>query len=118
MIPAADAPSSREALAKVKAAKPALLFVAFGSPKQEVWIHQMAHALAPTVAIGVGAAFDFIDGTQARAPRWMSRVGLEWAFRLSKDPKRMWRRYLVRDPQFVPIFLRTLRLPRAQRVQP
>jgi len=117
MIPAADAPSSIAACAKVKAANPALLFVAFGSPKQEVWIHHMASELGPTVAIGVGAAFDFIDGTQARAPKWMSRAGLEWVFRLSKDPKRMWRRYLVRDPKFIPIFLRTARMHRAQRVQ-
>lgn len=117
LIPSPEAKESHEALARVKAAKPALLFVALGCPKQELWIHQMAHELGSTVAIGVGASLDFVDGTQHRAPPWVSRAGLEWAFRLVSDPKRLWRRYLVRDPKFIPIFVRTALESRATRVQ-
>ena len=51
--------------------------------------------------IGVGAAFDFHSGTKVRAPRWVQRAGLEWAFRLSHEPKRLWRRYLIGNPLFL-----------------
>ena len=50
--------------------------------------------------LGVGAAIDFLAGTARRAPRWMSAAGLEWAYRLAREPRRLWRRYLLRDPRF------------------
>lgn len=53
------------------------------------------------VMLGVGAAFDFHAGTVRQAPRWMQNIGLEWAFRLSQEPKRLWRRYLYHNPRFV-----------------
>jgi N-acetylglucosaminyldiphosphoundecaprenol N-acetyl-beta-D-mannosaminyltransferase len=86
-----------------------LLLVALGSPKQEIWIHQVAEQLRPTVAIGIGAGLDFISGRVPRAPRWMSKSGLEWFYRLATEPRRLWRRYLVNDPRFAGIFLRTWR---------
>jgi N-acetylglucosaminyldiphosphoundecaprenol N-acetyl-beta-D-mannosaminyltransferase len=55
--------------------------------------------------LGVGASLDFVAGTARRAPRWVSAAGLEWAYRLAREPRRLWRRYLVRDPEFVGIFL-------------
>ena len=58
--------------------------------------------------LGVGASFDFIAGLVPRAPRWMAQNGLEWLYRLTKEPKRLWRRYLVRDPKFAVIFARSL----------
>jgi N-acetylglucosaminyldiphosphoundecaprenol N-acetyl-beta-D-mannosaminyltransferase len=67
------------------------------------------------VLLGVGAAIDFIAGTAKRAPRWMSSSGLEWLFRLLKEPRRMWRRYLVRDPEFLVIVLRAARASRRAR---
>jgi N-acetylglucosaminyldiphosphoundecaprenol N-acetyl-beta-D-mannosaminyltransferase len=72
-----------ETIARVRAARPNLLVVAFGCPRQELWMHRHWRAFAPAVAIGVGATLDFIAGEQRRAPPWMSRVGLEWLHRLS-----------------------------------
>jgi N-acetylglucosaminyldiphosphoundecaprenol N-acetyl-beta-D-mannosaminyltransferase len=86
-------------------AEPDLVLVGLGAPKQEIWIHEVAHTLKPAVLLGVGAAIDFLAGTAHRAPRWMSNAGLEWAYRLAREPRRLWRRYLVRDPGFLGIVL-------------
>lgn len=96
------------ALVRVRAARPDLLLVGLGAPKQELWIHRHRAELAPTVALGVGAAIDFLAGRVPRAPRWMARAGLEWAYRLAREPRRLARRYLVEDPEFVVILARTL----------
>jgi len=109
--------SDGEILARIRAARPDLILVGLGMPKQERWIDRMAPHFAPAVAIGTGACLDFVAGRVRRAPRWMSRVGLEWLFRLVHEPRRLWRRYLVRDPQFIGVVLRTWRLPLARRVQ-
>ena len=61
----------------------------------------MRPSLAAPVLIGVGAAFDFHTGMVRQAPRWMQRSGLEWLFRLSQEPRRLWRRYLVDNPWFL-----------------
>jgi N-acetylglucosaminyldiphosphoundecaprenol N-acetyl-beta-D-mannosaminyltransferase len=84
-----------------------LLFVGLGCPKQEKWI--IGHVgRVPAVMFGVGAAFDFLAGTKAQAPRWMMRAGLEWAFRLMTEPRRLAGRYLRHNPRFVVLFLRQL----------
>jgi len=107
--PGQTAAESEPILRQVREAKPDLLLVAFGSPKQEIWIAEVAEHLSPTVALGIGAGLDFISGRVPRAPRWMARVGLEWLYRLSREPRRLWRRYLVNDPRFLGIVLRTRR---------
>jgi N-acetylglucosaminyldiphosphoundecaprenol N-acetyl-beta-D-mannosaminyltransferase len=101
-------------VARIAATTPDVVLVALGAPKQEIWIDDVASSLSPAVLIGVGASLDFLAGTAVRAPRWMSRVGLEWAHRLVKDPKRMIQRYLVRDAEFPAILARQL-LRRAPR---
>jgi N-acetylglucosaminyldiphosphoundecaprenol N-acetyl-beta-D-mannosaminyltransferase len=105
-------------VARVRAARPDLIFVGLGAPKQELWIARVLDEIRPAVAIGVGASLDFLAGRVRRAPRWMSRAGLEWTYRLAQEPKRLWRRYLVRGPRFVGIVLRTARLRGAQRIRP
>ena len=76
------------------------LFVGLGCPKQERWI--TAHkGRIPAVLFAVGAAFDFIAGTKPQAPRWMMRNGLEWAFRLGSEPRRLAGRYFKTIPRFV-----------------
>ena len=95
-------------VARIREQDPHLLFVALGSPKQEVWISQVAQKLGPTVAIGIGAGFDFIAGTAKRAPEWIARSGFEWLYRLTHEPKRLWRRYILNDSQFGVILLREL----------
>jgi N-acetylglucosaminyldiphosphoundecaprenol N-acetyl-beta-D-mannosaminyltransferase len=99
------------------AAKADLVFVALGPPKQELWIDRARDAIHPAVALGVGASLDFLVGKYKRAPRWMGRIGLEWAYRLSQEPRRLWRRYLVEGPRFVGIFARTLLSPRSSRIR-
>lgn len=104
-----DAKKDAEAVDVVVQAKPDLLFIALGAPKQELWMHKHRAALAPAVGLGIGASLDFIAGTVKRAPPWMSNAGLEWAYRLGQEPKRMFDRYIVRDSAFVGIAMRTLR---------
>jgi N-acetylglucosaminyldiphosphoundecaprenol N-acetyl-beta-D-mannosaminyltransferase len=95
-------------LDSIRAANADLVLVALGAPKQELWIAEAATDLRPAVLLGIGAAVDFIAGAARRAPGWMSASGLEWLFRLAQEPRRMWRRYLVRDPEFLVIVLRDL----------
>ncbi len=95
-----------DTLARIREAKPDILFVAFGAPKQELWLDAVRDRLGVPVGIGVGAAFDFAAGTVKRAPRWLQRAGLEWLFRLSQEPRRLWRRYLFVDPRFACCVLR------------
>jgi N-acetylglucosaminyldiphosphoundecaprenol N-acetyl-beta-D-mannosaminyltransferase len=102
---------------RVRAARPDLVFVALGAPKQELWIARTLDQIRPAVAIGCGASLDFISGHIRRAPRWVSNAGFEWAYRLAQDPRRLWKRYLVRGPRFFGILFRTARLLKAQRVR-
>lgn len=85
-----------------------LVVLALGCPKQEMWMARHAAAIAPALAIGLGASLDFVAGAVSRAPGWMSAAGLEWAYRLAQEPRRLAYRYLVRDPLIVPILARQL----------
>ncbi len=88
---------------QLQVTKPDVLFVAFGYPKQELWIDQHRAELPVTVAIGVGGAFDFVAGVTTRAPQWMQRLGLEWLHRLMRQPWRIWRMLAI--PQFMVLVL-------------
>jgi len=90
-----------ETAARINAARPDVVWVGIGSPKQERWMARMRDRLDAPVLIGVGAAFDFHAGQVRQAPPWMQRSGLEWLFRLFTEPRRLWRRYLVDNPWFV-----------------
>jgi len=110
-------PGEDAVLQRIRRARPQLVLVALGSPKQELWIHRVRHHIRPAVAIGVGATLDFVAGRVRRAPPWMSRLGLEWLYRLAQEPRRLWRRYLVQDPAFLWILARTLLLARSRRTR-
>ncbi len=99
---------SQHAFQRVQQARPNLLLVGLGCPKQELWLHRFAPRLPGTVSLGIGASIDFLAGVVTRAPAWMSRNGLEWLYRLIQEPRRMWRRYLVRDPAFLWIVARLM----------
>jgi N-acetylglucosaminyldiphosphoundecaprenol N-acetyl-beta-D-mannosaminyltransferase len=89
--------------------RPDLLFVAFGSPKQERWIYEHGLSLGAAVSIGIGGSFEMVAGVVPRAPRWMQNIGCEWLYRLLLEPRRMWRRYLIGNIEFAWIILRQLR---------
>ena len=94
--------SAQEEAAEVLAIKESgarILFVGLGSAKQDLWMARH-RGRVQAVMLGVGAAFDFLAGTKAQAPRWMQNSGLEWLFRLATEPKRLWRRYLRHNPRF------------------
>lgn len=95
-----------EIVRRVQAAKPDLLLVSFGCPKQEKWIAMHHRSLGVPVAIGVGATLDFLAGRLRRAPDWMRRTGTEWLYRLSLEPKRLYRRYADDLRSFFPTLAR------------
>ncbi|MDE0197758.1 MAG: WecB/TagA/CpsF family glycosyltransferase [Caldilineaceae bacterium] len=74
---------------RLTAAHADLLFVAYGHPRQDIWIHQHREELPVAVALGIGGAFDFVAGTAPRAPLWLRRLGLEWLYRLARQPWRL-----------------------------
>jgi N-acetylglucosaminyldiphosphoundecaprenol N-acetyl-beta-D-mannosaminyltransferase len=82
-----------EIIRRIRAAKPDLLFVAFGCPKAEKWVAMHYRELGVPVAIGVGGTIDFLAGRVKRAPRWMQRSGMEWLHRLCQEPRRLFKRY-------------------------
>ncbi len=82
-----------EIVERINAAKPDILFVALGNPKQELWMGRNLSRLDVGVAIGIGGTFNFIAGRVKRAPRWMQKSGLEWIYRIVQEPGRLWRRY-------------------------
>lgn len=88
-------------LATIRQSGADVLFVAMGAPRQEKWIHQHAGQSGATVTLGVGGLFDYYSGNIPRAPLWMRRLGLEWAFRLLQEPGRLWKRYLLGNWTFM-----------------
>jgi N-acetylglucosaminyldiphosphoundecaprenol N-acetyl-beta-D-mannosaminyltransferase len=85
-----------------------VVWVGIGVPKQEKWMARMRERLDPPLLVGVGAAFDFHAGLVPQAPNWLQDAGLEWAYRLAHEPRRLWRRYLRYNPRFVGAFARQL----------
>jgi N-acetylglucosaminyldiphosphoundecaprenol N-acetyl-beta-D-mannosaminyltransferase len=90
--------ADQEAVDVIRETNPDILFVALGAPKQEVWMQRHAAELGGAVAVGVGGAFDIVAGRFREAPRWMTRHGFEWLFRLAQEPRRLAKRYLLDDP--------------------
>lgn len=89
-------------LAEINAFKPDIVFVGMGMPRQELWIERHFDKIERGVVFSVGAAFDYEAGVQMAAPRWLSRIGLEWAFRLVTSPRRLASRYLVEPWSLLP----------------
>jgi len=96
------APNESDAIADaIRQSRADLLFVAMGSPAQEEWIASNLKRTGVCFALGVGGSFDHVSGLASRAPRWMQRTGLEWLYRLLREPRRLWRRYLVGNLAFM-----------------
>lgn len=91
---------------KIKESKPDILIVGLGCPKQEIFMYHHCNELGVPISFGLGASFDFEAGNIKRAPRWMSNHGLEWLFRITQDPKRMVKRYLVDDVKILSLAIK------------
>jgi N-acetylglucosaminyldiphosphoundecaprenol N-acetyl-beta-D-mannosaminyltransferase len=98
-------PAERErVIADIDSSGAQVVWVGTGQPRQELWMAEMRPLLRAPILVGVGAAFDFHAGLVAQAPAWMGRNGLEWLYRLCREPRRLWRRYLFGNPRFVAAF--------------
>jgi N-acetylglucosaminyldiphosphoundecaprenol N-acetyl-beta-D-mannosaminyltransferase len=86
---------------KVRRARPDVMWIGLSTPKQERFMAEHLEKLEVTLMFGVGAAFDFHAGTLRQAPGWMQRAGLEWLYRVYREPRRLWKRYLKNNPLFV-----------------
>ncbi|HET6509469.1 MAG TPA: WecB/TagA/CpsF family glycosyltransferase [Baekduia sp.] len=93
-------------VAEINHAKPDVVWVGIGVPKQEKWMAALRDRIDAPVLVGVGAAFDFHAGLVPQAPSWMQSAGLEWLYRLGQEPRRLWKRYLTNNPRFVLGFAR------------
>jgi N-acetylglucosaminyldiphosphoundecaprenol N-acetyl-beta-D-mannosaminyltransferase len=103
--------------AQIRASGAAFVWVGLGAPKQEYWMADSWQQLSPAILMGVGAAFDFNACTLRRAPLFWRRLGLEWLYRLSQEPRRLWKRYLVITTSFAYFVLRDSVLRRPKNVQ-
>jgi len=103
--PAFSALTNDEIVRRVNAARPDILWVGLGAPRQELWIRANLGRLDARLAIGVGAAFDMCSGSIRRAPGWMQRAGLEWFYRFLREPRRLFRRYFIDSAPFLPLVL-------------
>ncbi len=101
-----SAEEERDVVAAIDGSGAQVVWVGTGQPKQEKWMLAMRPRLSAPLLVGVGAAFDFHAGLVSQAPAWMQQGGLEWLYRLSREPRRLWRRYARYNPLFVAAFAR------------
>lgn len=85
---------------QVRALRPDVVWVGLGTPRQDHFVDEFRDRL-PSTLVAIGAAFDFLSGSKPTAPRWMQRSGLEWLYRLAREPRRLWRRYLIGNLVFI-----------------
>ncbi|MEO8019363.1 MAG: WecB/TagA/CpsF family glycosyltransferase [Pseudomonadota bacterium] len=110
--------SNQRFIDEINEARPDVLWVGMTAPRQEKWVRENLHQLRCGAVGSIGAVFDYFAGTVQRAPDWVCSLGLEWAYRLSREPRRLWQRTFVSAPQFLGLALReALRGPDSRRVQ-
>ena len=111
-----DASEEENVIQEIRDSGAEILLVAFGSPRQDLWISKHLLALGKVrIAMGVGGLFDFYSGRIPRAPRWMRELSLEWTYRLYQEPRRMWRRYLIGNFVFLSRVVRSAIVRRSEK---
>jgi N-acetylglucosaminyldiphosphoundecaprenol N-acetyl-beta-D-mannosaminyltransferase len=100
------AEEDREVCARINHSQADLVWVCLGCPRQEKWLHEHRDKVNAPVLLAVGAAFDFVAGRMERAPKLLRENGFEWLYRLIKEPRRLWRRYLVYNAFFLYLMLK------------
>ncbi len=101
-----DAAASGRVVESIRRIEAAIVLVALGAPRQELWVETYLEASGAAVGVGIGSAFDILSGDKPRAPMWMQRLSLEWLFRMLLEPRRLGQRYLVEDMPFVCLLAR------------
>jgi N-acetylglucosaminyldiphosphoundecaprenol N-acetyl-beta-D-mannosaminyltransferase len=96
---------NQQMIQAINSVKPDILLVSLTAPKQDIWIAENLAKLDTHVAIGIGGAFEVAAGMIKRAPVWMQKAGLEWFYRFMQEPKRMFKRYFVEAPVFIPLII-------------
>lgn len=104
------------AIRRIRESRAEVLIIGLGAPKSEIWLYRHLRACQVPAALSVGASFDFVAGMVRRAPRILQRVGLEWLWRLALEPRRLYQRYLYRDPAFFLLLWRDWRKGRRRRM--
>lgn len=104
----------QQMLETINACHPDLVWVGLGCPKQEIWMQHHHELVNATALVGVGQAFDILSGHKKRAPRWMQKIGLEWLYRLFREPRRVWKRYVQYNPAFILLAMLELLLTRKE----
>jgi N-acetylglucosaminyldiphosphoundecaprenol N-acetyl-beta-D-mannosaminyltransferase len=107
-----------EALHRVNQAKPGIVFVCLGMPKQEIWALSHRTMMHAPLVLCVGAAMEFALNFKKRAPKWMQQAGMEWIWRMASEPRRLWRRYLVQGAGFIPLLWQQTQQSRRERREP
>jgi exopolysaccharide biosynthesis WecB/TagA/CpsF family protein len=97
-------PERDHVVSEIRNSGASIVFVGLGCPRQEIWVYEFRESLSCPL-LAVGAAFPFLAGTIEQAPSWMQKRGLEWLFRLSREPLRLWNRYLILSPKFLTLLL-------------
>ena len=92
-------------IAAINAVKPDIVLVSLTAPKQDIWISENLEYLDTKIAIGIGGAFEVTAGLINRAPVWMQKASLEWFYRFTQEPKRMFKRYFIEAPVFIPLVI-------------
>lgn len=93
-------------IAAINAVAPDVLLVSLTAPKQDIWIAENLHRVNASIQIGIGGAFEVMAGLAKRAPKWMHAAGLEWFYRFIQEPKRLFRRYFIEAPLFIPLIIK------------
>lgn len=98
--------TNRDLVSQIAEAKPDVLWVGMTAPRQEKWVHRNSHLLNVPVVGSIGAVFDFYAGTVQRAPQWICDAGMEWLYRLVREPQRLWKRTMISGPAFLWLVVR------------
>ena len=110
-----SADEKREIVAEILNSGAAITFVGLGCPRQEVWVYEYREDLSMPL-IAIGAAFDFHAGTLAQSPPFLQKIGLEWLYRLIREPRRLWKRYIFLNPLYITLL--TLQILKLKRFDP
>ena len=105
-MPVFDAAENKKMVDAVNTTAPDIVLISLTAPKQDLWITQNKSQLHPALYVGIGGAFEVMAGLAKRAPKWVQKAGLEWLYRFIQEPKRLFRRYFIEAPLFIPLIIK------------